>query len=241
MGWDLLGDLGRAANTVGTTAIAVADEAQKSIALQAVGAVATGGLSLVAQGVVAGATGQANPFTSAVAGAVADPLKAVGAIPGVVLGELGLPGIVATGAKIGAAAVGGLTGSQEIKDIGRGVGAGQKVLRDRPDISGAIIVGAAGAALGGTGLAGLGKGLGQFANAAAAELGPATTSTTPAQLSGADRLAMLLAGDGSKTAVAPSVNTRTHIMSTEEAVRADALRTRVPFKGDFWQYFGRRQ
>lgn len=239
MGWDPLGDLGKAATTVVTTAGAVADEAQRSIALQAVAAVATGGLSLVAQGVIAGASGQANPFTQAVADVAADPLhKGVLAVPGVVLGELGLPGIVATGAKIGAAAVGGLTGSDEIKAIGKGVGAAQGVLRDRPDISGAIIVGAAGAALGGAGIAGLVGALGNFAGETARVVGGSSPAT--ASLSGADRLARISGGRSAGVAAAPSIATGGHIMSTAEAVRADALRTRIPFPGEFWPFFGRK-
>lgn len=154
--------IGGAAKAVAAGAGEVVKAAQNSVVVQGAAAVATGGLSIVAQAAYEGISGNPGPIGQATHDVLSNPGKVAMSVPGMLINETPAFLIAATAVKAGSATLGSATGQQWVSDIGKGTDKFQQYLRDDPVASVKIIGGTALLASGagtGPGIAMLGSGV----------------------------------------------------------------------------------
>lgn len=151
-GGGLLEAFGKAVETVVEAGGAVIDVAAHSVGVQVAVAIATSGLSLAAQAAAEAATGSEGPVLGTIRKAVEEPITIIKELPGVLLTETGLVGVVAdvvsaTGSVINVVAPNTSVG-QVAGAVAQGVEAIQQGAKDNPAASLAVIGGIAATAVG---------------------------------------------------------------------------------------------
>jgi hypothetical protein len=211
------GAIGDAAGAVGGAVGGVVDVAVHSVVAQVAAAVLTGGLSLAAQAAVETATGNGGPVTGLVTKLVNDPLEVLKDLPGVLLTETGLPGLVADAASYTGSVLSSVFGDTDVgnfgKDLTNTVEAVQQAAKDDPMASLEVIAGIAVAAVGGgTGLlnAGLGDlfGGGGGSGADQGATGDAPESATTPEAGAAQAAAELAAAQAQTAAELAAANAK---------------------------------